>query len=121
MNGGAHAYFDAALSLTFFLLIGRYMDHRTRSAARSAAKELTALEVQTAQRIVKGTHQTVPVATLAIGDTIAVPSGARVPVDGILTSDNALMDRSFLTGESAAVEVMQNAMLQGGRSMSRPP
>lgn len=114
LNGGAHAYFDAALSLTFFLLIGRYMDHRTRSTARSAAKKLTALEVQTAQRIVNGTHQTVPVATLAVGNTIAVPSGARVPVDGILTSDNALMDRSFLTGESAAVEVMQNAMLQAG-------
>ncbi|MEL6680301.1 MAG: heavy metal translocating P-type ATPase, partial [Pseudomonadota bacterium] len=49
---GPHAYFDAALSLTFFLLIGRYLDHRTRARARSAAAELAALEVPRAQRIV---------------------------------------------------------------------
>ncbi|MEO0919491.1 MAG: heavy metal translocating P-type ATPase [Pseudomonadota bacterium] len=42
LNSGAHAYFDAALSLTFFLLIGRYQGHRTKSAAHSAAAELAA-------------------------------------------------------------------------------
>ena len=47
LHGGTHAYFDAALSLTFFLLIGRYLEHRTRSAARSAANELAALEEHT--------------------------------------------------------------------------
>jgi len=110
----AWKYFDAALSLTFFLLIGRYMDHRTRSAARSAAKELTALEVQNAQLVTDGAVQTVPLAQLAIGDTILVASGARVPVDGTLLSATALMDRSFLTGESATIEVEANATLQAG-------
>ena len=51
LNGGEHAYFDAALALTFFLLIGRYLDHRSRAAARSAAAELSALEVRTAHRV----------------------------------------------------------------------
>ena len=114
LNGGEHAYFDAALSLTFFLLIGRYMDHRTRSAARSAAKELTALEVHTAERITDGGTQTVDVAALATGDMILVPSGARVPVDGTLMSDAALMDRSFLTGESAAMPIGPGQPLQAG-------
>ncbi|MEP3346802.1 MAG: heavy metal translocating P-type ATPase [Litoreibacter sp.] len=114
LNGGHQAYFDAALSLTFFLLIGRYMDHRTRSAARSAAKELTALEVQKAQRVVGANIETVPVVDLAVGDVISVPTGARVPVDGVLLSLTGLMDRSFLTGESAAVNATQNAPLQAG-------
>lgn len=114
LNSGAHAYFDAALSLTFFLLVGRYMDHRTRSAARSAAKELTALEVQTAQRITDGEQETVAVSALSVGDILSIPTGARVPVDGVLLSSTALMDRSFLTGESAAIELAQDATVQAG-------
>ncbi|WP_370402302.1 heavy metal translocating P-type ATPase [Sulfitobacter sp. JB4-11] len=114
LNSGAHAYFDAALSLTFFLLIGRYMDHQTRSAARSAAKELTALEVHTAERLTAKGTETIGVASLAIGDRVLVPAGTRVPVDGTLESDNALMDRSFLTGESAAVPVASGDFLRAG-------
>lgn len=121
LNSGAHAYFDAALSLTFFLLIGRYLDHQTRSAARSAAKELTALEVQTAERITPSGTQTVSTMSLNIGDDILVPSGARVPVDGVLTSAKALMDRALLTGESAAVSVQSGDALQAGEiNLSAP-
>ena len=114
LNSGSHAYFDAALSLTFFLLVGRYMDHQTRGAARSAAKELTALEVHTAQRVTGNNTLNVAVSDLVVGDVISVPTGARIPVDGLLLSAHAVMDRSFLTGESVAVDLMQNALLQAG-------
>lgn len=114
LNGGHHAYFDAALSLTFFLLIGRFMDHQTRSSARSAAKELTALEVQTAERITASGAQTVTVPSLCVGDTVVVATGARIPVDGVLTSTSAMMDRALLTGETAAVSVTEGAILQAG-------
>ena len=114
LHGGAHAYFDAALSLTFFLLIGRYLEHRTKSAARSAASELAALEVHTAQRKVGHHLKTVPVKSLQIGDQIRVNSGVRVPVDGRLTSVHAYTDRSFLTGESEPVEHPRDAELCTG-------
>lgn len=103
LNGGHHAYFDAALSLTFFLLIGRYLEHRTKSAARSAASELAALEVHRADRKVGKSIETVPVKDLCIGDTIVVSAGMRVPVDGQLQTAAAMTDRSFLTGESDPV------------------
>jgi Cu2+-exporting ATPase len=114
LNGGDHAYFDAALSLTFFLLIGRYLDHQTRSAARSAAKDLTALEVHTTQRIKDGKVETIEVTAVNIGDQILVPTGARVPVDGYLLTDIAFLDRSILTGESSAVAIEINDALSAG-------
>ena len=114
LNSGQHAYFDAALSLTFFLLIGRYLDHKTRSNARSAAKELSALEIQTAYREQESRIEEVPLADLAVGDVVLIPTGARVPVDGALLGPRAITDRSFLTGESAAINVASGDKVQAG-------
>lgn len=114
LNGGEHAYFDAALSLTFFLLIGRYLDHRTRSSARSAAKELSALEVHTAQLMQNGKATKTAVKDLCVDDEILIPTGVRVPVDGIMISEAGTSDRSFLTGESAAVALHQNDPVHAG-------
>lgn len=114
LNGGAHAYFDAALSLTFFLLIGRYLDHRTRSAARSAAKELSALEVHTAQLLQNGKAVKTSVKDLCVDDEILIPTGVRVPVDAVLISDAATSDRSFLTGESAAITLHHKDAVHAG-------
>jgi Cu2+-exporting ATPase len=103
LMGGEHAYFDAALSLTFFLLIGRYLEHRTRSAAHSAAKELAALEAHTAERRTETGSETVPIEALKVGDVVLVASGMRVPADGLLVTPQGITDRSLLTGESEPV------------------
>ncbi|WP_170427366.1 heavy metal translocating P-type ATPase [Ruegeria arenilitoris] len=100
---GKHAYFDAALTLTFFLLAGRYLDYRTRAAARSAAEELTALEVPRAIRLVDGVEQEVSVTSLAVGDLVLVRPGGRMPVDGQIVSGTSELDRSLLTGETLPV------------------
>ncbi|MGO4915233.1 heavy metal translocating P-type ATPase [Pseudogemmobacter sp. W21_MBD1_M6] len=97
---GDHAYFDAALSLTFFLLAGRYLDHRTRAIARSAAEELAALEVPRATRP-DGT--VVAISALCVGDLVLVKPGGRMPVDGIVTAGKSELDRSLLTGETLPV------------------
>jgi len=101
---GEHAYFDAALTLTFFLLAGRYLDHRTRAAARSAAEELAALEVPRAWRLdAQGQEVEVSVADLEIGDLIRVRPGGRMPVDGEIVEGRSELDRSLLTGETLPV------------------
>ena len=112
---GRHAYFDAALSLTFFLLAGRYLDHRTRAVARSAAEELTALEVPRAHRLGSdGSEEVVSVAKLAVGDVVRVVPGARVPVDGMVEEGESEVDRSLLTGESLPVFAGPGGMLNAG-------
>ena len=103
MLSGAHAYFDAALALTFFLLAGRYLDHRTRAIARSAAEELTALEVPRATRVTEAGDEQVNVSGLAVGDVIRVRPGGRMPVDGEIVTGTSELDRSLLTGEARPV------------------
>lgn len=98
--GGHHSYFDAAVTLTFFLLIGRYLDHRSRKAAASAAAQLSALEVPRVMRLRDGVRQMVDFADLAIGDLVLVLPGGRIPVDGTVAEGSSQIDRSLLTGES---------------------
>ncbi|GAA6181436.1 heavy metal translocating P-type ATPase [Shimia sp. NS0008-38b] len=100
---GEHAYFDAALTLVFFLLGGRYLDHRTRAVARSAAEELAALEVPRAFRVVNGREESVAVRDLQVGDVILVRPGGRMPVDGEILEGQSELDRSLLTGETLPV------------------
>jgi Cu2+-exporting ATPase len=113
-NGGHHAYFDAAVMLTFFLLGGRYLDHRTRAVARSAAQELAALEVPRAIRLTGEGPETVAVAELAVGDLISVRPGARVPADGIVEEGESEVDRSLLTGESLPARAGVGAAVSAG-------
>lgn len=97
---GEHAYFDAAIALTAFLLAGRYLDHRTRAIARSAAEELTALEVPRAQVIRQGEVKTVPVSEVSVGEIVKVNAGGRLPVDGVIVEGISEIDRSLITGET---------------------
>lgn len=111
---GKHAYFDAALTLTFFLLAGRYLDYRTRAAARSAAEELTALEVPRAIRVIDGVEEDVAVSALTPGDLILVRPGGRMPVDGQIVAGQSELDRSLLTGETLPVFAAAGQMVSAG-------
>ncbi|PKQ12329.1 MAG: ATPase [Alphaproteobacteria bacterium HGW-Alphaproteobacteria-1] len=111
---GEHAYFDAAIALTFFLLAGRYLDHRSRAIARSAAEELTALEVPRATRLRDGVEEVVGIAELAVGDLILVRPGGRMPVDGEVVSGTSELDRSLLTGETLPVFAGEGQAVSAG-------
>lgn len=100
---GEHAYFDAAITLTFFLLAGRYLDHRTRAAARSAAEELAALEVPRVWRVTDAGEEQIAMSELIVGDLIRVRPGGRMPVDGEIVEGQSELDRSLLTGETRPI------------------
>ena len=111
---GHHAYFDAAVMLAFFLLLGRYLDHRTRAIARSAAEELAALEVPRAILLVDGAEVETAISAVVAGDTVLVRPGARMPVDGVVTHGASEVDRSLLTGESLPVQAGVGTMVSAG-------
>ncbi|WP_300983489.1 heavy metal translocating P-type ATPase [Roseicyclus sp.] len=114
MHSGHHAYFDAAIALCTFLLAGRYLDHRTRASARSAAQELAALEVPRALRITDGAEETVAVADLRVGDVVRVKPGGRIPVDGRVLSGQSEIDRSLMTGESLPAFAGEGTLVSAG-------
>jgi Cu2+-exporting ATPase len=113
-KGGHHAYFDAAVMLSFFLLAGRYLDHRTRAVARSAAEELAALEVPRAAVLRGGVEVVVPISEVAVGDLVRVRPGGRMPVDGVVVEGQSEVDRSLLTGESLPVFAGVDTVVSAG-------
>lgn len=103
-NHGEHAFFDAIVMLEFFLLIGRYLDHRLRQRSRIAAQELMALQAVTAQKINQdGSIVSVAVNKIEEGDFLQILPGDRFPVDGTIIEGRTQGDFSMVSGETAPV------------------
>lgn len=100
-NHAEHAYFDSALMLLFFLLVGRTLDHAMRRKTRAVAGNLAALKADTAHRFMGDELVRVPVAVLKAGDRLLVKPGERVPADGTVLRGNSEIDESIVTGETA--------------------
>jgi len=104
IRGGPYAYFDSAVMLLFFLLLGRLLDRRARGKAREAATQLIALRAVSATRIREdGTAEMADPAALAPGDLVQVAAGERIPADGAVAAGRSDIDGSLVTGESVPV------------------
>lgn len=115
MHHGEHAWFDATVSLLFFLLIGRTLDHVMREKARAAINGLARLAPRGALVVAAdGSRRYVAVEEIAVGDEIAVAAGDRLPVDGIVASGESDLDLSIVTGESSPVAVKPGAEIHSG-------
>ncbi|MDE2351974.1 MAG: heavy metal translocating P-type ATPase [Alphaproteobacteria bacterium] len=112
---GENAYFDAAVALPFLLLIGRYLDHMLRRRARSAARDLVAMQAVVATRLDQDGHaHPVMARDIAVGDLIQLATGERAPVDGTIEDFDTEADVSLVTGESAPVPVTRGSLLRAG-------
>ncbi len=106
VSGSGPVYFDGVCALVFLLLVGRFLQARGQRAATDATEQLFALAPATARLIDSdGTAHDVPADALLIGSTIAVRAGETIPVDGMVTAGESLLNRAILTGESADVRV----------------
>ena len=100
-RGSSEVYFDAAITLLFFLLIGRFLDNRVRSKAVGAAQNLLALRSTRARVIAAdGTTRDEPACALTPGMRVLVAAGERIPADGHLLRQPAELDESLISGET---------------------
>jgi Cu2+-exporting ATPase len=112
---GPCAYFDAAVSLLFFLLIGRTLDHLMRERARQAVRGLEKLSPRGALvRHPDGTTTYIPVDEIEPGMTLLLAARERVPVDARVTSGSSTVDRSLVSGESTPEHAVEGTELQAG-------
>ena len=104
-HGGAVAvYFEAAAVITVLVLLGQVLELRAREATSGAIKALLQLAPKTARRIGDdGTDHEVEIDTLAVGDSLRVRPGEKVPVDGVILEGRSSLDESLVTGESMPV------------------
>jgi Cu2+-exporting ATPase len=115
LRGSEQVYFDAAVSLLFFLLIGRFLDESLRVRARSEAQNLVSLQSGIATVIGEdGAPRLVPAHALKPGDRLLVAAGERVAADGVLAAGSGEIDQSLITGETLPVAVQTGQPIYAG-------
>ena len=115
INHAEHAYFDAAIMLLTFLLVGRFLDQNMRRRTRAVAGNLAALKAETAAKFVGPDEiSQVPVAAIHPGDIVLLRPGERCAVDGTVIEGRSEIDQSLITGETLYVTAEQGTPVYAG-------
>jgi Cu2+-exporting ATPase len=115
VHRGPHAYFDASVSLLFFLLIGRTLDYVMRDRARVAVKGLARLASRGAYVVSPdGSERYLPIQEIEPDMVLRIMPGDRIPTDGTITAGRSDLDCSLISGESAPRTVAPGDELRAG-------
>ena len=112
--GTVHVYYEAAAAIVTLILVGRWLEHRSKGRASDAIRRLLTLQADTARVVRDGSEVDLPTAEVVPGDLIAVRPGERIPVDGAVASGSSWVDESMLTGEPAPVAKREGDTVTGG-------
>ena len=108
-----HLYYEVAATILALILLGKYLEARSKSRASDAIKKLMALTPKTALVVHPEGDIELPVEEVETGDLIRVRPGERLPVDGLLVEGHTSIDESMLTGESLPVEKVPGDKVAG--------
>ena len=115
IRGSEHVYFDAAITLLFFLLVGRFLDQRMRVRAAGAAANLLGLRGTSATVIhADGTTSRLAARALSPGMRVLTAAGERFAVDGRVIEGRGEVDQSLITGETMPRPVDTGALIYAG-------
>ncbi|MHA2006686.1 MAG: heavy metal translocating P-type ATPase [Promethearchaeota archaeon] len=97
-------FYEAMSMIITFLLIGKYLEHKTKGQASEAIKKLIGLQPKTATIIKNGEEIEIPIEEIEVGDVLVVRPGEKIPVDGKVVEGKTKIDESMITGESKYVK-----------------
>ncbi|MEU4121186.1 heavy metal translocating P-type ATPase [Streptomyces virginiae] len=104
-DGSTAIYLEVAAGVVTFILLGRYLEARSKRKAGAALKALLELGAKDVVVLRAGKEVRIPVAALTVGDRFVVRPGEKIATDGTVVEGSSAVDASMLTGESVPVEV----------------
>lgn len=107
-------YYESAALVVTLVMVGKYMEGRSKNKTKDAIRKLMELAPDTACVLRDGSQLEVPVEQVAKEELILIRPGEKVPLDGVITEGRTTVDESMLTGESIPVEKEPGSELIGG-------
>jgi len=97
-------YYDAAAVVVTFIILGKYLENKTKGKAASTIKKMLELQPKTARIKKDGQEIEIPIEQINVDDLIVVRPGEKIPVDSFVVEGHSAVDESMITGESMPVE-----------------
>ncbi|MER7485990.1 heavy metal translocating P-type ATPase [Streptomyces sp. NPDC126497] len=104
-DGASTIYLEVAAGVTVFILLGRYLEARSKRRAGAALRALMELGAKDVAVVRDGREVRIPAERLAVGDRFVVRPGEKIATDGTVVEGFSAVDASMLTGESVPVDV----------------
>ncbi len=111
---GRPVYFESAAVIIVLVLLGQVLELRAREATSGAVRSLLSLAPRTALRVGKDGDEEVAIDSIAVGDSLRVRPGEKVPVDGAVSEGGGEVDEASITGEAMPVTKEPGARVIGG-------
>ncbi|MDX9984482.1 heavy metal translocating P-type ATPase [Sphaerochaeta sp.] len=99
-----HLYFEGVGTILTLVMLGRYLEHRSKGKTGDAIRKLMELAPAIATVLRDGRQVSIDASQVQVGDIVMVKPGEKLPVDGVVLSGFSAIDESLLTGESLPVE-----------------
>ncbi|MFD7276993.1 heavy metal translocating P-type ATPase [Streptomyces sp. NPDC059862] len=112
-DGASTIYLEVAAGVTAFILLGRYLEVRSKRRAGAALQALMELGAKDVAVLRHGREIRIPVTDLAVGDRFVVRPGEKIATDGTVVEGASAVDASMLTGESVPVDVTAGDAVTG--------
>jgi Cu+-exporting ATPase len=107
-------YYDAGAVVVVFIVLGKYLENKTKGKTSAIIKKMLELQPKTARVSRDGVEQEIPIEQIKTGDIIIVKPGQKIPVDGIVVDGHSAVDESMITGESMPVGKKPGDLVMGG-------
>jgi Cu+-exporting ATPase len=112
-DGASQIYLEVASGVTAFILLGRYLEARSKRRAGAALRALLELGAKDVAVLRDGREVRIPAQRLAVGDRFVVRPGEKIATDGTVVEGTSAVDASMLTGESVPVDVAAGDAVTG--------